>query len=40
MLEFLKNFLIQPAVALVGFLFCWFSIFFISMFKDKRDYNE
>jgi hypothetical protein len=35
--EFLRAFLVQPIVALIGFIFCWFSIFFIAMFKEKSN---
>jgi hypothetical protein len=37
--DFLRAFMLQPIVALIGFIFCWFSIFFIAMFKDDKSKN-
>lgn len=34
--EVLKTFLVQPIVALVGAIFCWFTILFCAIMKDRE----
>jgi hypothetical protein len=35
-LDMLKTFLIQPVVALLGAIICWFTILFCAVMKDRQ----